>query len=257
MRILDTGPMSARHNIAMTAALAELHRAEQIPDTLRFWRYPRALLLGRHDTFAPAYKVKACLPGSMEVARRTTAEHAAYVSPGVLAWCVVADSYRFGARLSEIRERICSAIASGLARFGLPARFRPRDEIEIAGRRVCAAGGAIDGFTAVFEGAVLVDLDASELQAEAGLPNAPNSGVTTVAEWLGRVPADDEIKSLLVAGLSHCWHRPLLQAPLTRAEAQLADRLFDQGVGRARRARAAPKPQRATEKPRVEGPRGP
>ena len=266
MRVLDTGPMSARRNLALTAAMAELHRAGQIPNTVRFCRYPRAVLLGRDDGFAGVYRVKACLPGSVEIARRAIGDGTVYVGPGVLAWSVVAERYRFGAHLSEIAECICSAIAAGLARSGLPARFRPRGEVEIDGRTVCAASGAIEGSTVVFEGAMLVDLDSHELEAvarlsgplddDAGQPDAA-ARVTTVSAWLGRVPADGEIGSLLVAGLSHGWRCALVPGTLTPAEAQLADRLFAAGVGRPKHPRAVPKTRRTGERATAERARVP
>lgn len=254
MRVLDTGPMSARRNIAVTAAIAELHRAGQIPDTLRFCRYPRAVLLGRDDGFAGVYRVKACLPGSVEIARRAIGDDTVYVGPGVLAWSVVAERYRFGAHLAEVAEGICSAVAAGLARSGLPARFRPRGAIEIDGRTVCLASGAIDGPTVVFEGAILVDLDPHEIEAVARLSgplhddaDRPDAAarVTTVSAWLGRVPADGEIRSLLVAGLSDGWRCALAPGVLTPAEVELAGRRFADGVGRPKHARAAPKARRA------------
>jgi len=249
IRVLDSGPMSARHNIAVTAALAELHRAGKIPDTVRFARYPRAVLLGADDSFAGAYRVKACVADSVEIVRRTSGDRTIYVSPGVLAWSVVAECYRFGARLAEIGEQVCSAVAAGLARFGLPAGFRPRDDVAIDGRSVCAANGAIEGTTVVFEGAVLIDLDAAELEAVARLAGTgeddtdrpvPAARVTTISAFLGRVPSDSEIKGLLVAGLSHCWRCELVPDALTPAEMALADRLFDAGVGRPRLASQAP-----------------
>ena len=245
IRVVATKPMSARRNIAVTAALAELHRAGQVPDTVRFSHHRRAVLLGRDDSFAAAYKVKSSLAGRLEIARRTSGRGTVYVSPGMLAWSVIAERYRFGAHLAEIGERICAGVAAGLARFGLPARFRPRDDVEIDGRSVCSASGAIDGSTVVFEGVVLIELDASELEAmtrllggvrsHADQPNAA-AGVTTISEWLGRVPSDSEITDLLVAGLSHSWRRPLAPDPLTTAEVRLASRLFNEGIGRPKLA---------------------
>jgi len=254
MRVLDTVAMSARRNIALTAALAALHRAGQTPDTLRFCRYPRAVLLGHDDSFAGVYRVKACVPGRIEIARRAIGDGTVYVGPGVLVWSIVAERYRFGAHLSEIAERICSAVAAGLARSGLAARFRPRGDVEIDGRTVCRASGAIDGATVVFEGTLLVDLDPRERDAVARLAgplhddvNPPDAAarVTTVSAWLGRVPADGEIEGLLLAGLAHGWRCALAPGTLTPAEAQFADRLFADGVGRPMHPRAAPRTRRA------------
>src|SRR5262249_48669306 len=240
IRVVDSEPMSARRNIAVTAALAELHRAGQIPDTVRFCRYPRAVLLGRDESFAGVYRVKGCLADPLEIARRTSGDDTIYVSPGVLGWSVIAERYRFGAHLAEVGLRICTAIAAGLARSGLPARFRPRADIEVDGRRVCAAGGTVDGPAAGFEGALLLALAPSELEAVACLSDTvvgdadrPRAAarVTTVSQWLGRVPSDSEIESLLIAGLSHSWRCPLAPDALTPAETQLAERLFAEGVG--------------------------
>jgi len=97
----------------------------------------------------------------------------------------------------------------------------------------------------VFEGTVLIELDVCELEAmtrllggvrsHADQPNAA-AGVTTISEWLGRVPSDSEIMDLLVAGLSHSWCCPLAPDPLTAAEVRLASRLFNEGIGRPKLA---------------------
>jgi len=46
LRILDTGLAPARWNVAMTAALAELHIRDAIGDTVRFHRYLACVLVG-------------------------------------------------------------------------------------------------------------------------------------------------------------------------------------------------------------------
>jgi lipoate-protein ligase A len=240
MRLLDTGPMSARRNIAVTAALAELHRAGQIPDTLRLCTYPRSILLGRHQRLADAVRIKACRRYRIEIARRLSGGGAAYMSPGVLAWDVVAERHCFGGRAGEVGERICSGIAAGLARFGLPARFRPLGDVEIEGRRISGPIGSIDGPTVVFQGMLLISTDRAEMATVLRPPAAfsshwahPNfaAHVTSLAERLCRVPPADELRGLLIAGISHCWRRALRPDALTPGELGLVDRLLDEGVG--------------------------
>src|SRR5262245_21595542 len=87
------------------------------------------------------------------------------MNPGMLGWELVADPSRFGDRLHRITEQICSGIAAGLARFGLPARYRPPCDIEIAGRMIAHSAGALLGPTAVFQGLILIDVEQSELTA--------------------------------------------------------------------------------------------
>ncbi len=59
LRIIDTGVKPSRWNIAVTAALLELHRIGATPDTVRFHRYPRSVLIGRN---APSRSTAARCP---------------------------------------------------------------------------------------------------------------------------------------------------------------------------------------------------
>ena len=60
-RILDTGLRPARWNVAMTAALAELHAQDgDVGDTVRFHRYPACVLLGRSQDIEHAADVEYC-----------------------------------------------------------------------------------------------------------------------------------------------------------------------------------------------------
>ena len=45
-RVLDTGVMEGRLNIAIGQALVEAHQARRVPDTLRFLRFPPTVLVG-------------------------------------------------------------------------------------------------------------------------------------------------------------------------------------------------------------------
>jgi lipoate-protein ligase A len=228
LRLIDTGFMSARRNIALTAAMAELHCAGQIPDTLRLHLYPRSVLVGRTQGLAEAVNLGACRRMGVEIARRITGGASFYMSPGVLAWELIAERHRFGQRPGEISERVCAGVAAALARFGLPAQFRPPGGIEIDGREVSASSAALHGPSVVIQGTVLVDVDFAELSATLR-PAAPR--VTTLSEWLGRVPAMDELRGLLGAAIADSWRRDVCTGTATAAELGLAHRLFDDSIG--------------------------
>src|SRR5262249_58313167 len=89
---------------------------------------------------------------------------------------------------------------------------------------------------ALFQCAVLIDLDPSELEAVARL--SPSTRPTALSEWLGRVPTAEELKGLLAAGLSHSWRLEFLPDEPTRAAMMLAGRLLSEGVRSPRLATA-------------------
>jgi len=187
IRVIDTGRKPAHWNVAMTAALRELHRAGRIPDSVRFHRFPPSVY--RH-----------------------------------LCWDIVAERDALAGRLGQIGELIGRGIANGLARMGLPARFQPRDQVVIGGRKIAASRCSFEGPTVVCHGHVLT--------GAADVHGRPATGeAVSLRALLGRIPADEEVQGLLIAGLSHVLRRPFANVALGDEEAELAERICNDATG--------------------------
>ena len=55
-RVIDTGLRDGREQIAFDQALVDLHQAGEIPDTIRFLRFPPTVLIGRHQALSQESK---------------------------------------------------------------------------------------------------------------------------------------------------------------------------------------------------------
>ena len=51
-RVIDTGIRDGREQIAFDQALIDLHKAGEIPDTMRFLQFPPTALIGRHQALS-------------------------------------------------------------------------------------------------------------------------------------------------------------------------------------------------------------
>jgi lipoate-protein ligase A len=232
LRVLDTGLMPARWNIAMTAALAELHCAGAIPDTLRFHRHPRSVLLGRHQDLRREVRIERCRSKKIEIARRTTEGPAVFMSPGILAWDLMIDRRIFGPRLNEATQFIGAAVAAALARLGLPARFDFPDEIVIDGRRIGHLAAACNGSSLAMQGRILIGPDPNEMRALVKATAARVEKATASLQvFLGRVAPIEDIEAVLVAQLSNALRRSVLPGILDDEERELAERLFADEIG--------------------------
>ena len=234
LRVADTGVRPSRWNISMTAALAEMHRVGRIPDTIRFHRYPRSVLVGRQQSLAQEVDVVRCRQGGVEIARRVTGGGAVYMSPGILAWDVVAGRDRFGSTLAEVSSGISAIVAGGLCRLGVRAMTARPGDIEIGGQKVSGSGGAFEGRTIILQGSLLIDFDreemASVLKARArGL--APAARVASLADFLGRVPSIEEIKAAIMAELPGTWRASIVDGVLRSEELAIAEKLFAEEIG--------------------------
>jgi lipoate-protein ligase A len=230
LRVIDTGLRPPRWNIAMTAALAELHGAGEIPDTLRFQRFHPCVLVGRNQDIRREVRLDRCRQRGVALARRVTGGGAVYMDASILSWEIVAGRRRFGADLAEAAEKICTAVASGLARLGVPAKFSPPNAIEAEGRKISGASGYFEGATLVYEGTVLVDFDPRHMAEVLRLPDAKGASVlahrvTSIAAILGYAPAIDDIQRALAASISNCFDFRLSNEASSDRELALADEL--------------------------------
>jgi len=234
LRVIDTGVAPARWNIAVTAALAELHCAGSIPDTLRFHRYPRSVLLGRHQVLDQQIDAEQCRRRNVEIARRVTGGGAVYMCPTILAWDLVMDRAQLGVRLGEAAERVCATVADGLRRLGVAAHVDPPNDIVIDGRKVSGSSGVFEGPSLVHQGTVVLDFDRDEmagvLKGRSG-QHAPAARVTGLVDTLGRAPAADEVRDALTAAISHAWGANMQEAELSADERALAQGLLGREIG--------------------------
>ena len=159
-RVLDTGVMEGRLNIAIGQSIVEAHQQGKVPDTLRFLRFPPTALVGRHQALEQEINLDYCRENEIGIARRITGGGAIFMEPGLLGWELVFDRKTLGVNnLPDLTREICEAAADGISRLGVTARFRPRNDIEVDGRKISGTGGFFDGDTLFFQGTVLVDMD--------------------------------------------------------------------------------------------------
>jgi lipoate-protein ligase A len=254
LHLLDTGVMGARQNIALTAALAEMHVRGDLSDTLRLYAFPRSVLIGCSQPTDAAVNVAICVARRLEVARRVSGGGAVYMSPGVLTWDLIMNRRRLGGRLDAIGARVGEALAAALSRFGAPARFAPPNNVVIGERKVSGASGFLDGDTAVLQGTVLINADLDEMAAvlKGTSTVAMRAHVTTLAAALGAAPPPSAVKNSLEEALEIALGGEFERIEASTETMRLADRLLADGVGAAdthkshRNAIAAPAPGQPT-----------
>lgn len=230
LRLLRDDGFGARRNVALTAAMAELHGEGKIPDTLRLYRYPVSVLLGRNQDAAQAADLAECRKRSAELARRITGGGAIYMDRGVITWDLVISRRAAGAGLRELSEKICSSIAEGLAGLGIDARFRPDNDIVADGRKLAGASGHADGASLVHQGSLLVAPDLAAMAATLRI-RAPEDHVTTLSRLLGRNVEDAEAAALLSQSIAAALGRPLAPGSLAPEEIARREDLLARELG--------------------------
>jgi lipoate-protein ligase A len=240
-RVIDTGVRDGRRQIAFDQALIDLHKAGEIADTIRFLRFPPTALVGRHQALSREVKLDYCRARGIGVVRRITGGGAIYFDEGQLGWELVFRRATLGiASLADLARAICEAAAAGLARLGVDARYRPRNDIEVEGRKISGTGGFFDEDTLFYQGTVLVDLNPADMAAALNVAQAKLAKraldsaaqrVVTLKALLGRAPDIGTIQEALLAGFAERLGIAPERGVITAEEEALAARHFEQEIG--------------------------
>jgi lipoate-protein ligase A len=238
-RVIDTGVREGRSQIAFDEALVELHKLGRSPDTVRFLRFPPTVLIGRHQAISHEVKLDYCRANGFGLVRRITGGGAIYLDEGQVGWELVLSRKRLPMEsLAAYSQAICEAVGTGLSKaFEINARFRPRNDIEVAGRKLCGTGGFFDGDTLVYQGTVLVDLDAARMLAALNIPAPPPGAapqgprVVTLKEILHETPDVHTVEQAVLTGLSAGLGIELRRGVPSSEEEALARKMFEAEIG--------------------------
>ena len=241
-RVIDTGLREGRANIAFDQALIEAHKAGEVPDTIRFLRFPPTALIGRHQALSQEIELAHCYDNDIGVVRRITGGGAIYFDEGQLGWELAFNRKTLGiSTLADLTRTICEAAAMGIGQLGVDAQYRPRNDIEVGGRKICGTGGFFDGDTLFYQGTLLIDMDPSHMVAALKVPAAKlkkrsldsaEQRVTTLKALLGDdVPSLPAIQNSLLAGFAVGLGIEPAWGQITAGEEQRASAAFDDEIG--------------------------
>lgn len=158
-RLLDTRPLSAAENMALDEVLARRAGAGLSPPTLRFLQFQSdAALVGFHQETQRELRLDFCESQGIEINRRITGGGALLFQSSALGWELIAPlgTPPFAGGYEAALERICNAAAAGYSGLGFEARFRPRNDIEVEGRKISGTGGTVIDGGALFQGTLLI-----------------------------------------------------------------------------------------------------
>jgi len=229
-RLLDTGARSGAENMALDEALLERKASGKITPTLRFLQFSNpTVLVGHHQSVEEEVRLDYCRSHGIEINRRLTGGGALYWGKKELGWEIYISQGdpRVPSRIEDLYRKMGEAAALGLRYLGVRAYFRPRNDIEIQGRKISGTGGTELSGTILFQGTVLVDFDADEMLRSLRIPTeklqdkeieSVKDRVTCLKWELGRNPPIQTVKASLKKGFGEAFGGKFEDRPLTGEE---------------------------------------
>jgi len=231
-RFLDTGRRKAYENIALDHALLRARDSNGTPNTLRLHQYYPSSLVGYHQDVEQEVRVEYCSDRGIEVNRRVTGGGAIYFDESQVGWEIVASRglEALPKRVDRLYEKVSRVGIEALRTLGVEAEFRPKNDIEVGGRKISGTGGTMEGGAFLFQGTLLVDFDVNTMLRALKIPTeklkhkeveSVKERVTCLKWELGYTPSYREIKGAFARGLKEAFHYPLEEGELTSPEKKL------------------------------------
>jgi len=232
-RLLDTGVRSGAENIALDQTLLVAKSRQISPNTLRFLQfYPPVVLVGYHQAVEEEVRLDYCREHGIDIGRRITGGGAIFFDPSQIGWEIVVskDAPGIPRAIEDIYRKMCEGAIAGLRRLGIPATFRPRNDIEVHGRKISGTGGTDMGRAMLFQGTLLMDFDVDTMLRALRLPveklkdkevASVKERVTCVCEMLGQLPSREEMLAALRQGFESTFGVSFIEGGLLPEEETL------------------------------------
>jgi lipoate-protein ligase A len=237
---LEGGP--AVWNMAVDEALLKLRSEGRIPDTLRLYTFnPPAVTIGRFQRVESSVDLEAARRLGVDVVRRITGGGSVYHDPqGEVTYSIVVG-FDTMPKLRDVVESfrtLCTAVAEALRSMGVPAEYKPVNDVVIGGRKVSGNAQARTATAVLQHGTILYRVDRETMERLLRAPREKltshgvvrvSERVTSVEEALGRRVSPAEIAVALVDSFRRTLGYEAIRVDTLSAEEK---RLAEQLLGR-------------------------
>ena len=213
------------------------------PPTLHLYTFKPAVIVGRFQDVHSEVDVEECRSLGIDINRRTTGGGAIFMSEGCLGLAFVAplSLLNVGGEPDAIFATFGNILARGLRDLGLPASYRPKNDIEVGGRKIAGIGSDLEHESILlFHASPLVDFDADLMLRLLKLPSIKiadkaiasfKDRITTVRKECGPVPME-AVRQAIIAAFSERFGVKFSRERLTNAELKVIQHLAESKYGK-------------------------
>ncbi len=224
-RLVDSGIVKPAESAALDEAILEAHVQGEVPGTLHFYRRSvPTVSIGYFQKVSDSIDLLECQRWGVSVVRRKSGGSSIYTDSGQLIYGLVVD----GCDVPDDKSAfctICEAIARAISSFGVDARYRPPNDVEVAGRKLSGNAQLIRKGSLLQHGTVIVDTDIAIMDAvlksspgkDKGVTK-PSDRVTTLKSLLGHAPYMGTVKDRIAGEISKSLDAEFVEAEMTSDE---------------------------------------
>lgn len=241
-RFLPLQTNNAFMNMAIDEAILTARIAEQVPNTLRFYRWqPSTVSIGKNQNPEAEVYLDACRRLGVDVVRRVSGGGTVYHDyEGEVTYSVTAKTQDMGtADITSVYVKIYEAIKDALRLLGITADFSSGDakncpNLTVNGKKISGSSQTITRGVVLQHGTLLRSVDLPKMFTLLKLKNATctqaadiaKRKITSIQNELGHAVMPGTIANALEQGFRAMLKIQLEPGTLSPYEVDLANKLF-------------------------------
>ncbi len=236
-RLVNMGPLSPLETQTIWHAGAIALSEGVTPNTLFIdWTAAPLVGCGFHQEIEKEVDLEYCQKNSILVARRSIGGGAVYLDKGQIFYHLVIhkDTPDIPLDLSAFYELLLRAPVKTYRDLGIPAHYRPVNDIIANGRKISGNGGGLIQDAKVLCGNLILTFDYDKMAKVLRVPSQKfkdrlakslREWVTTIERELGYLPERSEVVNQLVQNYEETLKVKLIPGELTQREKELIKEL--------------------------------
>jgi lipoate-protein ligase A len=236
-RLVDLDGIEPVATQAVYEAAAIARSNGTVPDTLIIcWPKSPLVCVGYFQEPDKEVNVEYCQAKGIPVVRRILGGGTVYLDSGQIFYQVIGKrgDRVIPTHIGDIFRKLLKGPIKTCRELGVPATYRPVNDIEVEGRKISGNGAAEFDGVAILTGNIIIDFDYDEMTKILKVPDEKfrdklakslKERVTTVRRELGRIPEHQEVKEPLVRNFEETLGVKFDRKPLSQQERKLLDKL--------------------------------
>jgi lipoate-protein ligase A len=239
-RLLDSGLVPPVESAALDEAILTAHTLGSVPDTLHFYiRSAPTISVGYFQKISETVDLDECRKRNVQIIRRKSGGSSIYTDRDQLIFALVVHENELPEDRTESFRTICEPVARAISYLGVEAKFRPMNDIEVAGKKLSGNAQLRRKGSVLQHGTVILAADLQAMDAvlrlsgsAIGEASKPSDRVTSLASVLGTKPDMETLKSKIADEISKGFKVKFARGPMTKEERGIVHELIKERYSR-------------------------
>lgn len=232
-RLLNHSSEDGAVNLAIDEAILRGLLGGHSFQTLRLWRNPPTVVVGRFQDIRATVNVSMCRQLGVPVLRRVSGGGTVYQDYGNLNYSVIIHKSSFNGELENVEKSydvLCGGITEGLRELGVNA-YTHKGNIIIGGKKVSGSTQHRLYDVILHHGTLLVTADLNVLGNVLGETDIEER-LTNLQDIIPHRMSINQVKKAIIDGFEKKFDLKFMKGRLTRTEKDCAKKLYEMKYGK-------------------------